>query len=291
MIFDSLVPEELKDTQVWFASIITRPIDEKSAMQPYSPAGVLMEEEAKQYIIPSPTLRPAQRIQIYNQQYWWRLLSTLHESFPFLTRLFGYQSFNQSIGIPYLDKNPPNHWSLNLLGSRLTDWIKREYKGEDHKLVYDAAALDWAYDASFVAPFFPTIDASLLSENQKLLSTVLYLQPYVVLFKMEYDLFSFRLDFLKQDPDYWLTHDFPPLTKDKTYYFVLYRNRGNAICYQEIYKEEWMLLNRFNEGSSIESACQWLEEQNEEILDSALSNLHIWFQEWTARQWFALERK
>lgn len=107
MTFDAKVPFKLKKTQLWFGSIIGRPIDEDSKMNPISPAGQPIEIEACDFIRPSPTLRPAQRIQIYNQQYWWRLLSSMHETFPLVTRLFGYHDFNKIIAIPYLVKFPP----------------------------------------------------------------------------------------------------------------------------------------------------------------------------------------
>src|SRR4051812_44875922 len=109
MAFDAAVPTQLKRMQEWFASIITRPVDEESRINPLSPEGVPMEQEACRYITPSATLLPAQRIQIYNQQYWWRLLSIMHELYPLVTRLFGHRDFNQTIAIPYLVKYPPSH--------------------------------------------------------------------------------------------------------------------------------------------------------------------------------------
>jgi hypothetical protein len=100
------VPIYLLSTQKWFASIITRPITSESQMNPISPSGRLMSEEAKEFISPNHKLSSDQRIQIYNQQYWWRLFSILHQNFPVLTRLFGYTDINHSIGMPFLSKYP-----------------------------------------------------------------------------------------------------------------------------------------------------------------------------------------
>src|SRR4051794_31429096 len=99
-IYDSKVPLQLKKELQWFASILARPIDQENQMNPISPSGLSMELEAAQHIAPSPTLRPSQRIQIYNQQYWWRLINVLHESNPMLVRLMGYLDFNRNIAIP-----------------------------------------------------------------------------------------------------------------------------------------------------------------------------------------------
>lgn len=151
MTYDTKVPIKLKKIQHWFGSIIGRPIDEDSRMNPLSPSGNPMELEAYDFIKPSPTLRPAQRIQIYNQQYWWRLINHMHESFPLVIRLFGYHDFNRTIAIPYLVSYPPTHWSLNQLGDKLPQWVEEEYQADDKQLVYDAVRVDWAFSHSFVA--------------------------------------------------------------------------------------------------------------------------------------------
>lgn len=292
MGYDPAVPSKLKKTQKWFASIITRPIDEDSRMNPISPSGVSMEEEAWDYIKPSPALRPAQRIQIYNQQYWWRLLNTLHENFPLLTRLFGYHDFNQSIGIPYLDHCPPNSWSLNPLGDRLPEWIQQHYEGTDKPLVFDAARLDWAYNFTFVIKGLKPLcleELPVPGDMASLLPIKLYLQPAVHFFHFDYDLFSFRREFLKHDPEYWIDHDFPPLPQEDKY-FILYRTKNNDIAWTEVSAGEYQLLEFFKKGSSIEDLCQWLEKQEGPLFEEASGQLHAWLQNWVARQWLSMEK-
>ena len=269
MSFDAKVPVKLKKTQQWFGSIISRPIDEDSRMNPLSPSGNHMEEEACHYIAPSPTLRPAQRIELYNQQYWWRLLTTLQDDYPLLTRLFGYYDFNQTIAIPYLQKYPPNHWSLNFAGQYLPKWIDECYTANDKSLVKNAAYIDWAFIQSFFAPGLPHISNDSLpvkGDIASLLDQKIKLQPHIHLFKMNQDLFSFRKEFLKEDPDYWVEHDFPTISKGKEFYFILYRNQKNNIAWKEISSAEYRLLSLFQSGSSIDEACQWLENQDREIL-------------------------
>lgn len=286
--YDKNTPPVLKREQQWFGSIIGRPIDEDSKMNPISPSGSPMEEEAALHIAPSPFLRPAQRIQIYNQQYWWRLLSTLHESFPLLTRLFGYYDFNRTIGIPFLTKYPPRHWSLCYLGDRLPRWCVEDYQGKDKKLVSDAALLDWAFTYSFVAAKSAPISADMPAGGQEvsdLLDKTLYAQPFVNLFEMDHHLFNFREDFLKQDPDYWMNNPFPKLDSSKKFYFVLYRNMRNDISWKEISLGEYFLLSQFKSGATIDHACEELETQGEACCEDAMKNLQEWFKEWTMRGW------
>lgn len=287
MAFDTAAPHKLKDVQLWFASIITRPIDCNSRMTLISPMGAPMEIEAAHYIAPSPTMRPEQRIELYNQQYWWRLLSALHDSFPLVTRLFGYSDFNHTIGFPYLVAHPPSHWSLNELGNHLPEWLESSYNASDKKLVCDAARLDWAYNKNFVAPQLQRLHNENTDDNQavqQLFSTELYLQPSVELLYFDYDLYSYRQAFLKEEPEFWIDNPFPPLEK-KPLWSVLYRSSDNNIHWLEVSKGEYLLLQRFKDGTSIEECCEWLEDQPDEIAAEAAEQLHLWLQRWISKQW------
>ena len=290
MTFDLKVPAQLKKTQIWFGGIIGRPFDENSKINPISPAGQPMELEAALHIRPSPTMEPVARIQIYNQQYWWRLLNALQETFPLLTRLFGYHDFNQTIAIPYLYKYPPDHWSLGVLGDKLAKWVEEDYHATDKPLIYDAAAIDYAFTKSFTAYQNKRLGKDLLPEQslENLLSESLYLQDSIHLFEMNYDLFEFRTVFLKNDPEYWIDNDFPPLKKEKRYHFVLYQNHNRDISVREVSAEEYQLLNLFKTGSTVDSACEWLEQQNNDVYREAMKNLHLWFQNWVMLNWLTL---
>lgn len=283
-------PYDMAATQEWFASIITRELDENDQTYTISPNGFFLEEEAAKYIVPSPTLKPDKRIQIYNQQYWWRLLKGLQDCFPLVIRLFGYHAFNQDIAIPYLLKYPPNHWSLTLLGERLPKWIKEDYKAPDAPLVRHAVDLDWAFHASFLAPKKTPLGLNQLTQGDgsQLLSYTFYLQPDVHLLKWDYDLLAFREIFLEKDVEYWVEHDFPPLAKEQTYHFALYRTLKYQIAWKKLSEGEYALLQEFKKGSTLEAACEVLE-LDDKLYEQAAMHLQEWLKEWTIRGWLTID--
>lgn len=278
--YDEKVPKALMERQEWFASIITRPMKRNSKMNLTSPTGAPMEEEAEKYILPSPTLQPHQRIELYNQQYWWRLLNTLHENFPLTLRLFGYRQFNKKIAIPYLTKFPPNHWSLNLLGERLPEWAESDYRGADSALVQEALEIDWAYIKGFFAAEHP------LAEGLQAESPLL-LQPHLTLLSLTHKLPPLRDEIVEVDPKEVDREVFEKLEKKRYNYYVIFRNNFYNVSWKEIDDAEFQLLSLFENGISISEACQWIEESEPRIRQEAEKNLHLWFQEWSARSWLA----
>ena len=102
-------PDTLLNIQKWFASVITQPLTCDHNIPLLAPNGKPIAIDSAQYILPSKTLAPHERVELYYRQYWWRLLDVLQENFPLVTRLFGYQSFNEKIGIPYLTAHPSTH--------------------------------------------------------------------------------------------------------------------------------------------------------------------------------------
>lgn len=289
MTYDPLVPLELKKTQEWFASIISRPININSEMNPISPSGAPMSIEASSIISPSPTLKSHQRIELYNQQFWWRMLSTLQDAYPMLTRLFGFTDFNQIIAVPYLLKYPSNFWSLNTLGERLPLWIQEEYEGKDKNLIYNCSEIDNAFYRSFLAPDGNIIkdlsfDFEFLSDKLIQLTSTLYL------FKLNCDLFDFRKKFLKKDPEYWMKHAFPKLnyfSSSQFSYTVLYRNTHNHILLSKIEEAEYVILKQLENGISLDALCEWIEKQPHEstLYRECVKNFSSWFKKWVSYRW------
>jgi Putative DNA-binding domain len=282
--FDSKIPSKLLSIQQWFASIITRPIDADSQMQPIAPSGRPLSEEAMEIIAPSLTLTSDKRIQIYNQQYWWRLLSILHQNFPLLTRLFGYNDFNISIGMPFLTKHPSYHWSISKLGDQLPSWLEEHYTAQDKTLILLSAQIDWAYQDLFFAP--PPVNQD---SSHDLLPKKMRLQKHVKLFALPFDLFSFRNAFLRESVEYWTESDFPLLPKEKKYFFLLYRHQKNSVLYKEIQEGHWIFLHSIENGSTMEEACAHLEKLGGSVYEEACSFLQEWTRECMQENWLVLE--
>jgi hypothetical protein len=95
-----------------------------------------------QVLLPSKTLRPAQRLAIYSEGYFLRLEECLGEDFKALRHLLGHDRFRRLVAA-YLKRHPSRHYSLNSLGSRLPEFLQASRRYPRKKLLVDVARLEW----------------------------------------------------------------------------------------------------------------------------------------------------
>lgn len=272
MNFDAKAPPSLLDLQKWFSGILARPLRTSGeyGLPIYEASTV---DSIEQKITPSHRLSAAQRIGIYNQQYWFRLFLLMQECYPTVTRLFGIEDFNLLIVEPYLQKYPPDHWSLDLLGSKLPRWIEEEYREEDKALILSVAQTDEIYERLTLVRALPFVKDGNLWEK------TLYLQPFVAVLELEADLFAFREEMLKQEPEYWIENDFPKIDGSRKQDFVVYRD-SNEIRSEKISPAQKIFLNAFQTGACIDEALSLIDSKMD---DSKIRN---WFQICAERGWF-----
>ncbi len=272
-MYDQHAPRSLTKIEEWFGGAISRPLLEDEHAKPI---------DATPLIKPSPTLTPFERIEIYNQQYWYRLLTVMQGTFPLLTRLFGFKDFNDSIAIPYLAENPPHSWSLNELGDTLPAYLETHYAEQDADIVHLAAKLDWAYNKSFVEgsrrPLREQLKGAPLDET--LLDLPLKLQPHLFLVSGTRNLLPARQVFLKEEVDYWYEEPFPKI-ESGAFAWAIFRSRRNHILFEEVDQEEYNLLTWIDSGATIGEACAKLDATDTLVEEM----LPYWVQGWLIRDW------
>jgi Putative DNA-binding domain len=265
--------ESLLDMQTWFAGHITSPILESDAdnIPKFPPASI---PEIRKRIAPGPSMSSEERLGVYQQQYWWRLINICQEIYPAVLRLFDFEDFNRLIAEPYLLKYPPSDWFLSNIGDALPKWLKIYYKNPDAPLVLGLALLDLAYEKLLFTEILPPLKPESIADCER---KKLFLQPFVFLFSLDADLFAFRSELMKEPVSHWQTNDLPPLEKCKKY-FVLYRSEGVNL-YEEISSEFYSLLTRFKKGARLTALIPFLEKY-EGLLES--------FQVMASRGWLTL---
>lgn len=178
--------KELVELQQTFFEIITRPLKDRSKMKPDKRASAMIE--------PSTKLTPHDRLEVYAQQYWWRVLDSFEEDFPGVKLLIGEKRF-ESLSERYISEFPSTSFTLRNLGRELVGFLKRDKLLPEvmRKQAAAIAAVEWAqietYDAASLPPLRPE---DLQDSGQRL---TLAMQPYVQLVRVAFTVDEFLGEF------------------------------------------------------------------------------------------------
>jgi hypothetical protein len=172
----------LLELQRRMAEDVMRPLTSDCQMQSVTTDG---QEIANSYIKPNNLLSSFDRLEIYNRQYWFRVIGAVAEDFPALNAVLGEKVFDRLV-LAYLRENPSTSFTLRDLGSKLPQWLEgySEFAPGRHKFLLDIARLEWAYVEAFdraeVAPL-TALDFGDLAAGSRL-----FLQPHLQLLDLNY---------------------------------------------------------------------------------------------------------
>src|SRR5580693_3272954 len=175
----------LESIQREMAAAVMQPLTPDDDMQSQAADGRAMADVAASFIAPNSRLNAFERLEIYNRQYWYRVLNALAEDFPALRAVVGSARF-EALSIAYLSEHPSRSFSLRNLGSKLVEWLVAhpEFTGRRHALAVDVARVEWAFveafDSAERAPL--TLDQIAALDGASRLS----LQPHLRLMALHY---------------------------------------------------------------------------------------------------------
>jgi hypothetical protein len=191
-------PTDLQDFQRRVARAVMAPLTSRWTMARRGPGGVAMADEAAALVKPNRWLSSYERLEIYNRQYWFRVLDSLEEDYPGLLAVLGRRRFG-ALARAYLAECPSRSFTLRNLGSRLPSWLGEhpEYLEPRRQLALDMARLEWAHMESFDEAAWPVLgpeDLAGLAEDTRLLP-----QPHLRVLDLAYPVDDLLLEVRAQE--------------------------------------------------------------------------------------------
>ena len=250
----------LLDFQRRMAEDVSRPLTDHFDMQSFSADGDSIDVLVAGYVKPNELLSSFERLEIYNRQYWFRVIGAVSEDYPALNAVLGQKRFDALI-LAYLKENPSTSFTLRDLGARLPLWLdgRPELAGSHHKLAVDVARLEWAYIEAFDSPTLPALNTG---DFARLLPTsVLALQPHLQLLELRYAVDEVVLAVHKNRPATDIVSNaiterkeskrlrIPRLKRCPTYLAV--HRYQDSVYYRRIDHEAFLLLSAIQEGEPI----------------------------------------
>ena len=121
---NSQTKREFHELQKLMASAIMRPLARGDKMQVKWIDGEPTEIVVNQFIKPNDRLTSFERLEIYNRQYWFRLLDSFYDDYPGLRAVLGDRVFTL---YTLLNAAPTSHTALRALRRAIknsSDWLK-----------------------------------------------------------------------------------------------------------------------------------------------------------------------
>ena len=188
----------LAQLQREMARAVMMPLTPEEEMQRETPDGRQMERVAASFVAPNSRLTAFERLEIYNRQYWFRVLGALAEDFPALRSVVGARAF-EAMSVAYLTDHPSRSFTLRNLGRHLAEWLAKNphYAGRRARLAEDVARIEWA----FVEAFDNAEQDPLTLEQIATLDgdSRLALQPHLQLIELQYPVDDLVLNLHKKE--------------------------------------------------------------------------------------------
>jgi hypothetical protein len=252
----------LLDFQRRMAEDVSRPLTDHFEMQSFSADGDSINALVAGYVKPNDLLSSFERLEVYNRQYWFRLIGAVSEDYPALNAVLGQKRFD-ALMLAYLKENPSTSFTLRDLGARLPLWLDGhpELAGSHHKLAVDVARLEWAYIEAFDSPTLPALNAA---DFARLLPTsILALQPHLQLLDLRYAVDEVVLAVHKNRPATDIVSNAVterkeskrpriPRVKQCPTYLAVHRYQ-DSVYYRRLDHEAFLLLSAIQEGEPITS--------------------------------------
>jgi hypothetical protein len=254
----------LLELQRRMAEDVRRPLTADFEMRDTTDDGASVGAIAASYISPNDRLSSFERLEIYNRQYWFRLISAVSEDFPALNALLGPKRFDPLI-LAYLNENPSTSWTLRDLGAKLPDFLEAhpEFTGRHrHRLAVDVARLEWAYVDAFDRKHrtpLTTEEAQAIGPESKL-----SLQPHLQLLELSHPVDSLVLTVKKHAPDTEIVSSAAnrresqtrlklPAMRQERVWLAVHRFE-DSVYYRRINRETFLLLSALRSGASVSEA-------------------------------------
>lgn len=125
----------MRDLQTWMLSAIAAPA-------PPPPSDVAA------HILPSATLAPEERFELYRDMYEIRMVEALENDYPALRAFLGHAKFHR-LAWDYIQAHPSMSYTLNRLGDQMPRFIEGEAKTTRRALLSDLARLELAMTEAF----------------------------------------------------------------------------------------------------------------------------------------------
>ncbi|HTB96945.1 MAG TPA: DNA-binding domain-containing protein [Terracidiphilus sp.] len=287
-------PRSLEAIQRAMAAAVMQPLTPDDNMVTTAADGRAMRDVAGSFIAPNKLLTPFDRLEIYNRQYWYRVLGALAEDFPGLRAVVGAPAFHK-LSIAYLTEHPNQSFTLRNLGGKLPDWLAAhpQFAGRRHRLAVDVARMEWAFVEAFDSAEWSPLTLEQIATLDA--GSRLGLQPHLQLVALEYPADDLVLNLHKgekrQTTEAGVSHDEEdetpaklPGLRRRPIWLAAHRV-DYSVYYLRLQREEFSTLRALRQGLTLADALETGFIGSKVPQERRPRLIQNWFAQWSELGW------
>lgn len=274
-------PAALADFQRWFSIASSRPLLPGNATRPRGVDGPSLRREAEARLRTRGGMSGLERLEVYNRQYWFRLITVMQEEFPCCLHVIGLDAFNGWV-IRFLDAHPPASPYLADMDGDFPAFLRRRYRGGNRAQVLEAAAYDKAFSRVFDAPEGARPPAAGAAARWTL-------APRVAPLWLHWDFPAYRA-LCREDEA--LTGRFPLRRKGRDGHGLCLHRQENTLYEKAVSRAEYLLLEALRQPRTLDQVFRAARRNREggatpRDVRAMERNVPAWFRDWTELGWLA----
>ena len=286
----------LGDIQSLMFHCIRQPLTRDEEMQREFPNGTPTASVAETFIKPNARLTSFDRLQIYNQQYWWRLIASFGEDFRGLRAVLGERKFDR-LAAAYIDASPSRSWTLRNLGARLEKFLiaHPELTAPRERLALDVARVEWARTVAFDGAGRRPLDPQRLAGRDPA-KIFVKLQPYISLLELAHPVDRLLAKLKRASDDQGASSNAVSASHRRRHlrldarpsrnpvHLAVHRLE-NSVYYKRLEPGAFRLLVALRAGQSLADACGAAFIGSKNLPETDASLVREWFSAWTQFGW------
>jgi hypothetical protein len=273
----------MAELQAWFGKAIARPLPGKYRGNPLEISAPRLAGQAAARLWTRGGLSGFDRLGIYNQQYWFRLITIMQQEYPCAVHLMGLRRFNDW-AVRYLEAHPPASPYLSLLDAAFPSFLEKNYRGKNRKQVLQAVAYERAFSKAVDAPAGEPLTARAAAA---VMSLPLRLAPHATPLRLDWDFMAYRAQCL-EDESLEKRFALKP-GKPGASFIMVYRDAAHAMRQAPLAPAAYRVLGEMREPATVPEIFARLEGKLKKAEQAALEkNLTAWFKDWVAMGWVCL---
>lgn len=286
----------LQELQRRVAAVVMQPLTRTEGMRRKTLDGRSVNDEAQALIKPNRVLSSFERLEIYNRQYWFRLLSSFAEDFSGLRTVVGARKF-EALMRAYLTECPSESFTLRNLGSHLEEWLlsNPQWIARRESLALDMVRLEWAHIEAFDGGYESNLTpADIQSAGLELRVS---LQPYIRLLELAYPVDDLLIEVHDHERDADTSsnaaHQRQFRRRIRHYerpgperiYLAVHRI-DDSVYYKRLQLESFRMLNALSKQKPLEQAIDIAFENSSMPEQERIVAVQQWFGNWAELGWF-----